>query len=463
MRSSKTKEMAKMMRRIEDNNDELKGEMNMYQDNDFNDYKNYKEIEVEDTTLEMNENVKTKTKKNSKIKGAMKLTATALAFGLIAGVSFQGYNYAVGGNNASSVESTNTSVISTNSKSEDDISAVTTASSSSSVSSDVSQVVENVMPSIVSITSTSTYNTSDMFGRTYSDEATGSGSGIIIGENDTEILIATNNHVVADATKVQVTFNDESVVDATIKGTNSNSDLAVVGVEKSAIKSDTLSNIKVATLGDSTKLKVGSVAIAIGNALGYGQSVTVGYISALNREVTFEDGSMTLLQTDAAINPGNSGGALLNSNGEVIGINSSKYSSEEVEGMGFAIPISDAIPIINALMNKETIPESEQAYMGIMGADVTEEYSQRFGMPIGVYVNQVSSSSSAEKAGLVEGDIITAIDDNKVETMEDLQEFLATYRAGDTATITYSQQVNGTYSEKTLKITFGSKSEASSN
>ncbi|BCN30307.1 S1C family serine protease [Anaeromicropila herbilytica] len=451
-----------MIRKIENNDEELKGEMNMYQDQN-DEYNNYNTYETIDAQVISEDEKKIKPKKKTRFKSAAKFTAAALAFGLIAGVSFQGYNYAVGGTTASKIGTTNSNIVSTNTSSGKAVSAVTTSSTSSTTTSDVSGVVDSVMPSIVSITSTITYNQSDVFGRNYSQDETGSGSGIIIGEDDDNILIATNNHVVEDAKKVQVTFSDESVVEATIKGTNSNSDLAVVSVKKSDIKSSTLSKIKVATLGDSSKLKVGSVAIAIGNALGYGQSVTVGYVSAVNREVSFEDGTMKLIQTDAAINPGNSGGALLNANGEVIGINSSKYASEEVEGMGFAIPISDAIPIINALMNKESVPESQQAYMGIVGADVTEEYSKQLGMPVGVYVNQVADSSAATKAGLVQGDIITSIDNNKVKSMEDLQEYLATYKAGSKATIKFSRQVNGTYTEKSVKITFGSKSEASNN
>lgn len=432
----------------------------MYNQDQFNNYYNNEGIEVEIISEQEVKNENHKNKK-SKRKGIIKFTATALVFGLIAGTTFQGFNYFVGSNNNNQTGvSTQANITATAANSTEKLSAVTTATNSTTPASDVSTVVDNVMPSIVAITSTLNYNSNDVFGRSYSDEAQGSGSGIIIGENDSEVLIATNNHVVEGANKVQITFNDESVVDATIKGTNSNSDLAVVGVNKSDIKSATLSKIKIATLGDSKKLKVGSVAIAIGNALGYGQSVTVGYVSALNREVALEDGKMTLLQTDAAINPGNSGGALLNANGEVIGINSSKYASEEVEGMGYAIPISDAIPIINALMNKESIPEDQQAYMGIVGADVTDEYSERLGMPVGVYVNKLATDSAAEKAGIKVGDIIVAIDGNKVKSMEDLQEYLAGYKAGATVTIKYSRQDSGQYKESTLKITFGSKADA---
>lgn len=408
-------------------------------------------------------------KKNSMFKKKnryiLKLTASALVFGLIAGASFQGYNYVASNgylNNNTSLTNegknlSNTSL--TNEGSADQSSVITTSTAQSNGVSDVSQVVENVMPSIVSITSKVSVDVSDIFGRTYSDESSGSGSGIIIGVNDNEVLIATNNHVVEGATEVEITFADDTLAKATIKGTDSESDIAVVSVSLKELTDDTKSNIKIAELGDSDELKAGELAIAIGNALGYGQSVTVGYISALNREVKLENGTMVLLQTDAAINPGNSGGALLNANGQVIGINSVKYASSEVEGMGYAIPISDAIPIINELMNREVIAESEKAYLGIVGQDITEIYSQRFNMPIGVYISQISSGSSAEKAGLVVGDIIVKIDNKIIDSMEKLQSILSTYKAGSTADVTLKTVKNGQYEEEIKSITFGKKTE----
>ncbi|MBR6396293.1 MAG: trypsin-like peptidase domain-containing protein [Lachnospiraceae bacterium] len=328
--------------------------------------------------------------------------------------------------------------------------------------SDVSGIVENVMPAIVAINCTGEYHVRSFWGQDYTQETGGSGSGIIIGQNDEEILIVTNNHVVTmdnqvkDA-EIEVVFNDESTAKGTIKGTESGSDLAVVAVKMADINKETLDNIKVATLGDSDSLKVGEMAIAIGNALGYGQSTTVGYISALHRTVSTEDYSMELIQTDAAINPGNSGGALLNVKGEVIGINSAKYSDTSVEGMGFAIPITDAIPIINELMNREEIPESEQAYLGIVGQDVTEGYHNAYGMPIGVYVYQVSQGSPAEAAGLMMGDIITEFNGKKISTMQDLQTELANHRYGEQVTLTVQVLTRGEYKEETLNVTLGKK------
>lgn len=329
-------------------------------------------------------------------------------------------------------------------------------------SSDVSAVVENAMPSIVAINYSSEYDVSSFWGQQYTQQAQGSGSGIIIGQNKEEVLIVTNNHVVkanqnAKNEQIEVVFGDESSAPATIKGTEEGSDLAVVAVKLQDLTDETMSYIKIATLGDSDSLKVGEMAIAIGNALGYGQSTTVGWISALEREVATEDYTMSLIQTDAAINPGNSGGALLNIRGEVVGINSAKYSDESVEGMGFAIPITDAIPIINDLMNREIIPEEEQSYLGIVGQDVTEAYHERYGMPIGVYVYQVSKGSPAEAAGLQMGDIITAFNSRKITCMADLQSILATYRAGEEVTLTIQIYENGTYTEQTIHATLGYK------
>lgn len=326
---------------------------------------------------------------------------------------------------------------------------------------DVSAVVANAMPSIVAINCTAEYVT-NFWGQQYTQQSQGSGSGIIIGQNDSEVLIVTNNHVVDtdDSVKnstIEVIFGDDSMALATIKGTEEGSDLAVVSVKLEDLTDETLEYIKIATLGDSQQLKVGEMAIAIGNALGYGQSTTVGWISALEREVASEDYTMSLIQTDAAINPGNSGGALLNIKGEVIGINSAKYSDESIEGMGFAIPISDAVPIINDLMSREPIPEEEQAYLGIVGQDVTEAYHEYYGMPIGVYVYQVSQGSPAAAAGLKMGDIITGFNNRQITTMTDLQSILATYRAGEEITLTIQINEDGVYVEKTLQVTLGQK------
>ena len=330
--------------------------------------------------------------------------------------------------------------------------------------SDVSGVVENVMPSIVSISNVYETVTTNIFGQSYRGQGGGSGSGIIIGQNNNEVLIVSNNHVTKAETgaknqKITVTFNDETTAEATVKGADAGADLSVLSVKMSDIKKDTLSKIKVATIGDSSKLKVGQMVIAIGNALGYGQSTTVGYVSALNREIADEDYTMKLIQTDAAINPGNSGGALLNAKGEVIGINSVKYADEKVEGMGFSIPISTALPIINDLMNREVIPENEQSYLGIMGRDITKNYNQIYGMPIGVYITNATKGSPAEKAGLKMGNIITGFNGVEVKTMAELQSKLLAVKAGTVVKLTIMQYDNGQYVEKEVQVTLGNRSE----
>ena len=357
--------------------------------------------------------------------------------------------------NKSSVESSKTT-----SKSIEKTSTLSSTSTNTSSSDGVSGVSESVLPSIVAIDVKTTQTSTDVFGRTYEQDASGSGSGIIVAQDSKNIYIATNNHVVADASSVSVTFNDKSVYSATVKGTDSDSDLAVVEVPLSKLSADTLSNIKVATLGDSDKVKVGAQAIAIGNALGYGTSVTVGYISAKDREVSGEDNTMKLLQTDAAINPGNSGGALVDSSGAVIGINSSKYADTSVEGMGFAIPINTAIPIINDIVKAQTVSEDEQAYLGIKGTNVTSEYAQYYNLPEGIYVSSVTSGSPADKAGIKKGDVIVKYKGKDVTTMDGLQEKMALCKAGDKAEITVKRADNGEYKSVTCSVTLGKKSDA---
>lgn len=401
-------------------------------------------------------------KRKRRIPGFVKVPVTAIAFGVIASLSFQAVQGGFSSTNGTVQESQTNLNIDSGTTSDGGVKQVTTDSSTSSGTTDVSQVVENVMPSIVSIDCTSTVQQQDMFGRVYNQEATGSGSGIIIGQNDKEVLIVTNNHVVSGASTVEVSFSDDSKATAEIKGTDSGADLAVISVPLSSLTEETKNTIRVATLGDSDNVKVGEMAIAIGNALGYGQSVTVGYISAKDREVATEDYTMKLLQTDAAINPGNSGGALLDAQGRVIGINSVKYASEEVESMGYAIPITYAVPIINDLMSKEDIPEEEQAYLGITGQDVTDTISERYGMPIGVYVGQVSEQSPASEGGLQSGDVITSFNNREVKTMTQLQELLSNRKAGETVEVIVNRLVDGSYQEKTLSIKLGSKSEAAS-
>lgn len=421
-------------------------------------YNNFERDEVQqEKIVDVVENKTTK-KKGKRV--TIKLLAGALVAGMLAGAGFEGVHYAV--NTLQQTEATQKPE--QNNTEQKDTGMVASSTSSVNTQGDVSELVENVMPAIVSIDTTITQTINSMWGGAYSNESTGSGSGIIIGENDTELLIVTNNHVIeGDNAKVKVTFSDESTADAAIKGADASSDLAVLAIDKKTLSDDTKNNIKIATLGDSTKTKVGEVAIAIGNALGSGQSVTVGYVSAKDREVAMEDYSMKLLQTDAAINPGNSGGALLNAAGEVIGINSVKYSSEEVEGMGYAIPISDAIPIINELMNREQLDVSEQGYLGIRGQDVTESTGGMYNMPEGIYVGEVTEGSPAQKAGIVAGDIIVKINDKNVTTLESLQDTLTYTKAGTTVSITVKELENGEYVEKTLEVTLGSKSEISDN
>ena len=398
-----------------------------------------------------NENGGLQPEAKKKHKGkTVKLVAAALVAGLLAGAAFEGGQYAVTQFMEKDAKET---------QEEDETLPVTSTSTTSS--SDVSQVVENVMPSIVAVNTTVTENV-QYWGQTYEEQSSGSGSGIIIGENDDELLIVTNNHVIeGEQAEVTVTFSNDTTATATVKGADAGSDLAVLAIDKNDLSSDTKDSIRIATLGDSDSLKVGDMAIAIGNALGYGQSVTVGYISAKDREVAFDDGSMTLLQTDAAINPGNSGGALINAAGEVIGINSAKYASEEVEGMGYAIPISDAVPIINELMNREQLDVSEQGYLGIRGDDISEDVSSFYNMPEGIYVGEVVKDSPAEKGGLVAGNIITAIDGKEVTTLDALQDVLTYTKAGTTISITVQELKEGKYEEKTVEVTLGSKSENS--
>lgn len=386
----------------------------------------------------------------------LKITTYAAVFGLIGGMSFEGTTYISNKYiNKSAVESSKTT-----SKSIDKTTTLSSTNTSTSSSDGVSGVSESVLPSIVAIDVKTTETSTDMFGRTYKQDASGSGSGIIVAQDSKNIYIATNNHVVADASSVSVTFNDKSVYSATVKGTDSDSDLAVVEIPLSKLSADTLSNIKVATLGDSSKVKVGAQAIAIGNALGYGTSVTVGYISAKDREVSGEDNTMKLLQTDAAINPGNSGGALVDSSGAVIGINSSKYADTSVEGMGFAIPINTAIPIINDIVKAQTVSEDEQAYLGIKGTNVTSEYAQYYNLPEGIYVSEVTSGSPAEKAGIKKGDVIVKYKGKEVTTMDGLQEKMALCKAGDKVEITVKRADNGEYKEVKCNVTLGKKSDA---
>ena len=380
------------------------------------------------------------------------VVGAAVLFGAVGGVTMQGTSYLtgklLGKNTKSTVGTTKT------------VSNAKLTTSTSTVTSDVSDIVENTLPSIVSITNMSVQEVQNFFGGISQQESESAGSGIIISQNDSELLVVTNNHVVEGSDTLTVTFNDGNSVEAQIKGTDSARDLAVVAVPLDKISDDTMNAIKVATLGDSDSLKVGEPAIAIGNALGYGQSVTTGIVSATRRTIDGFDGEY--IQTDAAINPGNSGGALLNANGEVIGINSAKINSSAVEGMGFAIPISDASDVIQNLMNKETrskVSDEERGYLGIKGYDVSEEGAQMYNMPTGVYVKEVMSGGGSEKAGLTKGSIITGFEGSSISGMSSLQEQLQYYKAGEEVTLTVQiPDKNGEYTEKDIKVTLGKNS-----
>ena len=332
------------------------------------------------------------------------------------------------------------------------------------VVTDVTEVVENVMPSVVSITNIYTETTS-FWGQSFSSEAQSSGSGIIIGENDSELLIVSNYHVVQDADTLKVQFINDEVFDAQVKGSDSNMDLAVIAVKLEDLDADTKDAISIAKMGDSESLKVGEPAIAIGNALGYGQSVTTGVISALDRQIEMsDDGSISgeLIQTDAAINPGNSGGALLNVKGEVIGINSNKIGGGVIEGMGYAIPISSAEPIIENLMSKETkskVDVEKKGYLGISGINVTSDVANMYGMPEGVYVTQVYEDTAAAQAGMLNGDIIVGFEGSTVGSMEDLQGYLEYYEIGETVEVTIMRASGGEYKEEVLQVVLGEQIE----
>lgn len=346
----------------------------------------------------------------------------------------------------------------------------TTKDSVSAVTTDVSQIVESVMPSVVSITNMSVQQVQSFFGGVYQQEIQSAGTGIIISQTDEELLIVTNNHVIADSETLTVTFVDETSVEADVKGADSIYDIAVIAVGKDQVSTDTMNALAVATLGDSNMLKVGEPAIAIGNALGYGQSVTTGVISAVNRQIASanqQTGQMSaaseegvnLIQTDAAINPGNSGGALVNLNGEVVGINSSKLAQTTIEGMGYAIPISDVSDIIDNLMNQKTkrkVPEGKQGYIGIKGYDVTTESAAMYQMPEGVYIYEVTKGGGAERAGITQGNIITAVNGSTVKNMEALKKELTYYAVGETVTLTiHIPENNGEYTEKNVDVVLG--------
>ncbi len=399
----------------------------------------------------------------------LKAVGLALIFGVVGALAFQGTNWVVdriSGSGSTVVADApeaeiGRTVTGNTGNIESEGSSMESAVAAVAGSQDVSAIAESALPSIVSITNLSVQEVDSWFGGRYQQEVESMGSGIIIAQNEEELLIVTNNHVVENNESLTVTFIDESSVDASVKGTDSSLDVAVVAVSLSDLDDATKQAIAIAQMGDSNDLKVGEQAIAIGNALGYGQSVTTGIISALNRQIEGYDGY--LIQTDAAINPGNSGGALLNAQGEVIGINVAKMASEEVEGMGYAIPISDAYEVIGTLMNRETrakVSDEERGYLGITGYDVTSDSAQMYNMPIGVYIKDVVEGGGAEAAGLTTGCIITNFEGITINSMTALQEQLAYYKAGETVTLTVQVPAsNGEYESRTVEVTLGKNTQ----
>ncbi len=394
------------------------------------------------------------------------VVSMALVFGLIAGGTMFGVNTVgnlITGAGRSNVQLAQTSTTSSSG----------TSSSSDSGSGTVTEVAANAMPSLVTISTMTVEEMQNFFGGTQQYEVEGAGTGVIVGENDTELLIATNYHVVEGANSLSVGFIDETSVEAEIKGTDVNNDLAVVAVKLSDIPDDTMNQIKIATIGDSDELQLGDQVVAIGNALGYGQSVTSGYVSALDRDLTLEDANGTtitstgLIQTDAAINSGNSGGALLNMRGELVGINEAKSSSSSsgasVDNIGFAIPINKAQDSLQEMMNQETrerVDESEASYIGIQGQDVSTQISELYGIPSGVVIAEVVQGSPADQEGLERGDILTALDGRNITSMTQLQDVLQYYAAGETVDLTIQRSGENGYEEQTLSITLGSAQDA---
>lgn len=457
---------------------------------DFNHTENNNEMENERNTYQPltpsgNHNDNKKNPKNSKklAKKIGAITLSAVLFGSVAAGSFQAVNYF---SPFSKTTSSSGSASSNNSSSTSLLKTTAVSGSSNTGSLDVSDITTSAMPSIVAITNKSVQEVQDYFsqfgfggqGQTQTQETESQGSGIIIGKNDSELLMVTNNHVVEGADTLSVCFIDNQVYEAAIKGTDPENDLAVIAVPLDSISDDTMSQIAVASIGDSDSLKVGEQVVAIGNALGYGQSVTTGIVSAVNRTLSSDSSdtqdsnsssddssSATYIQTDAAINPGNSGGALLNMNGEVIGINSAKLASTEVEGMGYAIPISRVSDIIDNLMNQTTrtkVDSDKQGTIGIQGINVTSDVQDKYGLPEGIYVSEVTSGSAADKAGITSGSVITKFDGKSVTDIESLQDLLQYYEAGETVELTLQVPDGDSYKEKTVSITLGSKSDTSS-
>lgn len=386
--------------------------------------------------------------------------ACAVVFGVVASVCFNGVNYISEKLLGTTTEEVQQLDKTTTDNQADDQSSTVKKAAAATGTNDVSGITEQCMPAIVAITSTTKgADYYDLFGQYYQGQDTTScGSGFIIGQNDKELLIATNNHVIEEAKTISVQFIDGEIYEAVEKGADSSNDLAVIAVKVSDVKKSTMNQIKIADIGNSDDTRVGEMVIAIGNALGYGQSVTVGYISAKDREITetSENGQaqnkIKAIQTDAAINPGNSGGALINMQGQVIGINSAKIASSAVEGVGYAIPVSVATPIIDELMNREILDDDEKGYLGISGKTVSQE-AVAYNVPYGVHVKEVAEGGAADKAGIKVNDVITAVNKMEVTTMESLQEKVNSYRKGTKVEITLQRSNNGKYEEKKVTVT----------
>ena len=448
-------------------------------------YEHYQFHEEQRTVLKPSGPSGHRRNQNSFQKKAGATIALAVIFGLVAAVVFQAANFAADrflNTGKSSVQIKTTDSVDLQETASDDSTADKVLSDSENGT--VAAVAQASMPSVVAITTVSVQEIPSFFGySSHQYKSASTGSGIIVGDNDDELLIATNNHVVDGATTLSVCFigddvanaetetvnagdngdlNVEDAVSAKIKGTDADNDLAVVAVKKSDIPEDTLNQIKIAQIGSSDDLAVGQQVVAIGNALGYGQSVTSGWISALNRTISTDDGtnSTGLIQTDAAINPGNSGGALLNMKGELIGINSAKYADSSVEGMGYAIPISKAKPILEELMNRETrekVDSSKKGYLGVSLANLTTEAIEMYNMPTGAFVRNVENDSPAQEAGICKGDIIVKFDGQKVSDGDDLLDKLQYYKSGEKIEAVIARATNGEYEENTIELTLGTR------
>lgn len=457
---------------------------------DFNHTENNNEMENETNTYQPltpsgSHNNNKKNPKNSKklAKKIGAITLSAVLFGSVAAGSFQAVNYF---SPVSKTTNSSSQTSKSNSSSASLLKTTTTSDSSNKGSLDVSDITTSAMPSIVAITNKSVQEVQDYFsqfgfrgqGQTQTQETESQGSGIIIGKNDTELLMVTNNHVVEGADTLSVCFIDNKVYEANVKGTDAENDLAVIAVPLDSISDDTMSQIAVASIGDSDSLKVGEQVVAIGNALGYGQSVTTGIVSAVNRALSNnssdtqdsnsssdDSSSATYIQTDAAINPGNSGGALLNMNGEVIGINSAKLASTEVEGMGYAISMNDAYDTIEELMNETTrtkVSDDEKASLGISGTGVSDEAAEAYGIPSGVFVSQVTEGGAAEQAGITANSIITAFDGKSVSDISELKSRLEYYKAGEEVEVTLQVPDGNGYTEKNVTVTLGKADSSTS-